>query len=444
MSWSPEAQELKRRLQSRDAVVGVVGLGYVGLPLAVEQARAGFLVIGLDDNGAKVERLGRAENYIPDVDEGDLRTAVGSGKLHATTHYPELGRADVILVAVPTPLTPNKEPDLSYILSVADRIRGILRPGQLVVLESTTYPGTTDDVLRPILETSGLRVGEELFLAYSPERVDPGNPVYQTRNTPKLVGGSTEVCGELAALFYEQSLTDVVRVSSPAVAEMAKVFENTYRAVNIALVNEMALLADRMGLDVWEVLEAAGTKPFGIQIFQPGPGVGGHCIPLDPFYLAWKAREYDFPTRFIELAGEINLKMPYFVADKLQAALNAVKKPLNGSSVLVLGVAYKKDINDPRESPALKVIELLEERGALVTYHDPHIPVLRPQASYGRTARSVALEAGRLAELDAVVIATDHAAVDYAFVAEHASLILDTRNVMARRGITGPARIVKL
>ncbi len=444
MSWSPEAQELKRRLQSRDAVVGVVGLGYVGLPLAVEQARAGFLVIGLDDNGAKVERLGRAENYIPDVDEGDLRTAVGSGKLHATTHYPELGRADVILVAVPTPLTPNKEPDLSYILSVADRIRGILRPGQLVVLESTTYPGTTDDVLRPILETSGLRVGEELFLAYSPERVDPGNPVYQTRNTPKLVGGSTEVCGELAALFYEQSLTDVVRVSSPAVAEMAKVFENTYRAVNIALVNEMALLADRMGLDVWEVLEAAGTKPFGIQIFQPGPGVGGHCIPLDPFYLAWKAREYDFPTRFIELAGEINLKMPYFVADKLQAALNAVKKPLNGSSVLVLGVAYKKDINDPRESPALKVIELLEERGALVTYHDPHIPVLRPQASYGRTARSVALEAGRLAELDAVVIATDHAAVDYAFVAEHAPLILDTRNVMARRGITGPARIVKL
>ncbi len=444
MSWSPEAQELKRRLQSRDAVVGVVGLGYVGLPLAVEQARAGFLVIGLDDNGAKVERLGRAENYIPDVDEGDLRTAVGSGKLHATTHYPELGRADVILVAVPTPLTPNKEPDLSYILSVADRIRGILRPGQLVVLESTTYPGTTDDVLRPILETSGLRVGEELFLAYSPERVDPGNPVYQTRNTPKLVGGSTEVCGELAALFYEQSLTDVVRVSSPAVAEMAKVFENTYRAVNIALVNEMALLADRMGLDVWEVLEAAGTKPFGIQIFQPGPGVGGHCIPLDPFYLAWKAREYDFPTRFIELAGEINLKMPYFVADKLQAALNAVKKPLNGSSVLVLGVAYKKDINDPRESPALKVIELLEERGALVTYHDPHIPVLRPQASYGLTARSVALEAGRLAELDAVVIATDHAAVDYAFVAEHAPLILDTRNVMARRGITGPARIVKL
>ena len=444
MSWSPEAQELKRRLQSRDAVVGVVGLGYVGLPLAVEQARAGFLVIGLDDNGAKVERLGRAENYIPDVDEGDLRTAVGSGKLHATTHYPELGRADVILVAVPTPLTPNKEPDLSYILSVADRIRGILRPGQLVVLESTTYPGTTDDVLRPILETSGLRVGEELFLAYSPERVDPGNPVYQTRNTPKLVGGSTEVCGELAALFYEQSLTDVVRVSSPAVAEMAKVFENTYRAVNIALVNEMALLADRMGLDVWEVLEAAGTKPFGIQIFQPGPGVGGHCIPLDPFYLAWKAREYDFPTRFIELAGEINLKMPYFVADKLQAALNAVKKPLNGSSVLVLGVAYKKDINDPRESPALKVIELLEERGALVTYHDPHIPVLRPQASYGRTARSVALEAGRLAELDAVVIATDHAAVDYAFVAEHDPLILDPRNVLARWGITGPAHIVKL
>ncbi len=444
MLWSPEAQELKRRLQARDAVVGVVGLGYVGLPLAVEQARAGFVVLGLDDNGAKVEQLNRGENYIPDVDDEDLRTLIASGRLEATTRYPELGRADVILVAVPTPLTPNKEPDLSYILSVADRIRGILRPGQLVVLESTTYPGTTDDVLRPVLETSGLRVGEELFLAYSPERVDPGNPVYQTRNTPKLVGGSTEICGELAALFYRQSLTDVVRVASPAVAEMAKVFENTYRAVNIALVNEMALLADRMALDVWEVLEAAGTKPFGIQIFQPGPGVGGHCIPLDPFYLAWKAREYDFPTRFIELAGEINLKMPYFVADKLQAALNAVKKPLNGSRVLVLGVAYKKDINDPRESPALKVIELLEDRGAEVMYHDPHIPVLRPQASYGRTARSVELDAGRLANLDAVVITTDHASVDYELVAEHASLILDTRNIMARRGISGPARIVKL
>ncbi|MGC8490028.1 MAG: nucleotide sugar dehydrogenase, partial [Clostridia bacterium] len=368
MPWSPEATELRRRLLSREAVVAVVGLGYVGLPLAVEQARAGFSVIGLDDNGVKVEQVNRGQNYIPDVDGEDLERLVRAGRLVATTHYPDLARADVMLVAVPTPLTPNKEPDLSYILSVADRLRGILRAGQLVVLESTTYPGTTEDVLRPILETSGLRVGEELFVAYSPERVDPGNPTYQTRNTPKLVGGSTAVCGELAALFYRQSLAEVVQVQSPAVAEMAKVFENTYRAVNIALVNEMALLSDRMGLDVWDVLEAAGTKPFGIQIFQPGPGVGGHCIPLDPFYLAWKAREYDFPTRFIELAGEINLRMPYFVADKLQAALNAMRKPLNGASVLLLGVAYKKDINDPRESPALKVLELLEERGAQVSY----------------------------------------------------------------------------
>jgi len=444
MPWSPEADELKRRLVARDAVVGVVGLGYVGLPLAVEQARAGFRVVGLDDNGAKVDQVNRGENYIPDVADADLAAMVEAGRFSATTRYSDLARADVILVAVPTPLTPNKEPDLSYILAVADRIRGILRAGQLVVLESTTYPGTTEEVLRPILETSGLRVGEELFIAYSPERVDPGNAVYHTRNTPKLVGGSTAVCGELAALFYRQSLTEVVQVASPAVAEMAKVFENTYRAVNIALVNEMALLADRMGLDVWAVLEAAGTKPFGIQIFQPGPGVGGHCIPLDPFYLAWKAREYDFSTRFIELAGEINLRMPYFVVEKLQAGLNALRKPLNGASVLLLGVAYKKDINDPRESPALKVMELLEARGARVSYHDPNIPVLRPQASFTRTARSVPLDPERLKAVDAVVVTTDHSNVDYRLVADYAPFVLDTRNVMARRGITGPARIVKL
>jgi UDP-N-acetyl-D-glucosamine dehydrogenase len=443
MPWSAEAVELKRRLLAREAVVAVVGLGYVGLPLAVEQARAGFRVIGLDDNAAKVAQVNRAENYIPDVADEDLRQMVEEERLRATTRYSELGAADVILVAVPTPLTPNKEPDLSYILSVTDRVRAILRPGQLVVLESTTYPGTTEEVLRPILETSGLTVGEALFLAYSPERVDPGNPVYQTRNTPKLVGGSTPVCGELAELFYRQSLTEVVRVSSPAIAEMAKVFENTYRAVNIALVNEMALLCDRMQLDIWEVLDAAATKPFGIQIFHPGPGVGGHCIPLDPFYLAWKAREYDFPTRFIELAGEINLRMPYFVVDKLQAALNQEHKPLAGSRILLLGVAYKRDSNDPRESPALKVMELLEQRGAIVAYHDPHIPELRPQASFRRTARSVPLDDERLQWADAVVITTDHSAVDYDYVANRAHLILDTRNA-TRRVTAASARIVKL
>jgi len=430
--WSPEAIELRERLAQRRAVVGVVGLGYVGLPLAVEQSRAGFRVIGLDDNAEKVARVNRGENYIPDVASEALAAAVAAGHLAATTQYADLTAADVIVVCVPTPLTPNQEPDLSYILSVAERVRAIMRPGQLVVLESTTYPGTTEEVLRPILETSGLELGREFFLAFSPERVDPGNARFQTRNTPKLVGGVTAVCGELAHTFYSQSLDTVIGVSSPAVAEMAKVFENTYRAVNIALVNEMALLCDRMGLDVWQVLEAAGSKPFGIQIFYPGPGVGGHCIPLDPFYLAWKAREYDFPTRFIELAGEINLKMPYFVVDKVQTLLNDEKQALNGSHILLLGVAYKRDINDPRESPALKVLELLEAKGAEVVYHDPEVPEVRPQAAFPRTLSAVPLTVDRLKWADAVIITTDHTRVDYRLVREHARLVLDTRNAMAR------------
>lgn len=447
MAWSPDALELSHRLTERRAVVGVVGLGYVGLPLAVEQSRAGFLVIGLDDNAEKVARVNRAENYIPDVESRELADAVASGRLAATTQYADLTRADVIVICVPTPLTPNKEPDLSYILSVAERVRAVMRPGQLVVLESTTYPGTTEEVLRPILETSGLQLGAQMFLAFSPERVDPGNPRFHTRNTPKLVGGVTPVCGELGRLFYSQSLEQVIRVASPAVAEMAKVFENTYRAVNIALVNEMALLCDRMGLDVWEVLDAAGTKPFGIQIFYPGPGVGGHCIPLDPFYLAWKAREYDFSTRFIELAGEINLRMPYFVADKLQGLLNDEKKALNGARVLLLGVAYKRDSNDPRESPALKVLELLEARGAEVVYHDPLVPTVKPQAAFPRTLEAVPLTAERLAWADAVVVTTDHTAVDYDLVRRHARLILDTRNALKGVGggeLAGAGRVVRL
>jgi UDP-N-acetyl-D-glucosamine dehydrogenase len=448
MPWSREAERLRHRLTGRDAVVGVVGLGYVGLPLAVEQSRAGFTVLGLDDNADKVARVNRRESYIPDVPPEALADAVASGRLSATTQYGDLTSADVIVICVPTPLTPNKEPDLSYIMAVAERVRTIMRPGQLVVLESTTYPGTTEEVLRPILETSGLQLGREFFLAFSPERVDPGNPVYHTRNTPKLVGGVSEVCGELAQLFYSQSLERVIRVPSPAVAEMAKVFENTYRAVNIALVNEMALLCDRMGLDVWQVLDAAGTKPFGIQVFYPGPGVGGHCIPLDPFYLAWKAREYDFPTRFIELAGEINLRMPYFVVDKLQAALNVEKKALNGSHVLLLGVAYKRDSNDPRESPALKVLELLESRGAEVVYHDPEVPEVRPQAAFPRTLHAVPLTPERLQWADAVVITTDHTRVDYGMVLRYAPLVLDTRNALSNQGDAlagqGAARVVKL
>jgi UDP-N-acetyl-D-glucosamine dehydrogenase len=444
MPWSPDALSLQERLLQRSAMIGVVGLGYVGLPLAVEQARAGFRVVGLDDNALKVDKVNQGVSYIPDVEAEDLKAVQASGHLRATRDYQDLAEADVIVVCVPTPLTTHKEPDLSYILAVTQKVRDILRPGQLIVLESTTYPGTTDEVLRPILETSGLVLGEQFFLAFSPERVDPGNARFNTHNTPKLVGGVTEVCGELAQLFYRQSLETVIQVDSPAVAEMAKVFENTYRAVNIALVNEMAMLADRMGLDVWKVLDAAGTKPFGIQIFHPGPGVGGHCIPLDPFYLAWKAREYEFPTRFIELAGEINLSMPYFVADKLQRLLNEQRKPLNGAHVLLLGVAYKRDSNDERESPALKVYEILESRGADLAYHDPLIPAVRPQASFPRDLRSVELTAARLRWADAVVITTDHTGVDYDLVGREARLVLDTRNAMARTSGEARARVVRL
>lgn len=443
MPWSADADSLAERLSARTAVVGVVGLGYVGLPLAVEQARAGFQVVGLDDNPEKVDKVNQGLNYIPDVDDGDLRAMREAGRLRATRQFEEFTACDVIVVCVPTPLTVHKEPDLSYILAVTHRLKTIVRPGQLVVLESTTYPGTTDEVLRPILETSGLKIGEEVFLAFSPERIDPGNSEFHTKNTPKLVGGETAVCGELAQLFYSQSLDRVIQVKSPAVAEMAKVFENTYRAVNIALVNEMALLCDRMGLDVWDVLDAAGTKPFGIQIFSPGPGVGGHCIPLDPFYLAWKARQYDFPTRFIELAGEINWRMPYFVVDKLQDLLNQDRKPLNGSRVLLLGVAYKKNSNDDRESPALKVFEILEQRGAEVCYHDPLVAEVRPQASFPRRLQSVDLTAELLRGVDAVVITTDHDETDYRSVARHASLVLDTRNAM-KHVEPGAARVIRL
>lgn len=419
---------LMKRLSSRTALIGVVGLGYVGLPLAVEHASAGFDVIGLDDNLSKVDKVNRGENYIPDVDSNLLKELTQEGRLRGVRDYQALTEADVIIICVPTPLTTNKEPDLSYILAVADKVRKIMRPGQLIALESTTYPGTTEEVLQPILETSGLKIGVEFFLAFSPERVNPGDPVYKTHNTPKLVGGVTAQCRQAAEVLYQQSITRVIPVSSPRVAELSKVFENTYRAVNIALVNELALLCDRMQLDVWEVLEAAGTKPFGIQIFQPGPGVGGHCIPLDPFYLSWKAREYDFPTRFIELAGEINLRMPYFVVDKVSRAMNRRRKAVNGSRVLLLGVAYKKDIDDERESPALKVFELLEQQGAHVQFHDPYVPVVKPHTFFSRQIRSVALTEELVESQDCVVITTDHSCIDYEWVVNHSALVVDSRN----------------
>lgn len=416
------------RVATHQAVIGVVGLGYVGLPLAVEHARAGFAVIGLDDNATKVDKVRRGVNYIPDVDHRILADLVDEGQLTATNDYEALTQADVIIICVPTPLTENKEPDLSYIIQVANRVRTIMRPGQLVVLESTTYPGTTEDVLQPILETSGLTLGRDFFLAFSPERVDPGREDFKTQNTPKLIGGVTPECLEVATLLYRQSIATVIPVSSPKIAEMSKVFENTFRAVNIALVNELALLCDRMGINVWEVLDAAATKPFGIQIFQPGPGVGGHCIPLDPFYLSWKAREYDFSTRFIELAGEINLGMPYVVVDRVARALNDQGKALKGSRVLLMGVAYKEDINDERESPALKVFELLEARGAIVSYFDPYVAQVKPHSFFAREIHSERWSDELLRTQDCVVITTAHRVVDYDHLVEHAELVVDTRN----------------
>ncbi len=429
--------ELKEKIAQKTAVIAVVGAGYVGLPLAVEKAKVGFRVYCIDRNPERVDMINRGGNYIRDVNPEELLKAAHDGVISATTEFDVLDECDVVIICVPTPLTINREPDLQYVTGVSEDISKHLHPGQLVCLESTTYPGTTEEVILPILDRSGLRVGEEFFLAFSPERVDPGNARYTTQNTNKLVGGVTPACLEVASALYSQTILKVIEVSSPAIAEMAKVFENTYRAVNIALVNEMALLCDRMELDVWEVLDAAFTKPFGIQPFYPGPGVGGHCIPIDPFYLAWKAREYDFSTRFIELAGELNLRMPYFVVEKAGRLLGTQWKSLRGAKVLVLGVAYKKDVPDTRHSPALKVMSLLLKEGAEVSYHDPHIPSVDVQAGAGNanpskslTFESKPLDEELLSGSDIVIITTDHSKIDYQWVVDKAQLLLDTRNAV--------------
>ncbi|MBI2874005.1 MAG: nucleotide sugar dehydrogenase [Firmicutes bacterium] len=436
-------------IHARRTLVGIVGMGYVGLPLALEKVRAGFKVLGFDHNPARVQTLREGRSYIDDVRDADLTAPVEAGSLIPTGDFDRLADPDVILICVPTPLTITKDPDLSHILHVTGLIARHLRPGQLISLESTTYPGTTEELILPLLSGGGLKVGVDFFLAFSPERIDPGNRSYQTRNSPKIVAGVTPACLEAARLFYSQTIERVIPVSSPRVAELVKVFENTYRAVNIALVNELALLCDRMGLDVWEIVEAAGTKPFGIQTFHPGPGVGGHCIPIDPHYLTWKAREYGFHTRFIELASEVNESMPAFVKEKVQRAMNDRYRSLAGSRILVLGVAYKRDIADARESPALKVMRLLEDAGAEVAYHDPLIPELEGKYYGGRPLRSVTLDEGELKRADCVVILTDHSSYDPAWIAAHASLIVDTRNItgsLPREA--GPAerrcRIVKL
>jgi len=422
---------LLERIRTKEAVVGVVGLGYVGLPFAVEKAKVGYRVIGIEQNPRRAEKINRGENYIRDVRDEELRHLVAEGRIVAETDFGRVPEMDVVVICVPTPLTKNLTPDLQYVERVSHEIGRRLRPGQLISLESTTYPGTTEEVMLPILEgESGLKVERDFFLAHSPERVDPGNQRYTTKNTSKVVGGVGPESLEVAVAFYSQTIEHVVPVSSAKAAELVKVFENTFRAVNIALVNELALLCDRMGLNVWEVLEAAFTKPFGIMPFWPGPGVGGHCIPVDPHYLEWKAKELNFNTHFIALAGEINRKMPEFVREKAYRVLNRLGVAPSRARVLLLGVAYKRDLEDWRESPALEVLRLLEADGVAVRYHDPYVPEVQVA---GRTYRSVPLTQEAVAGADLVIITTDHSTIDYRWVVEQARAVLDTR--YATRGI---------
>jgi UDP-N-acetyl-D-glucosamine dehydrogenase len=431
------ASVLEEKIRSRTARVGVVGLGYVGLPLAVEFAKAGFHVTGIDISAGKTARVNAADSYIGDIRSADLEPLVRSGKLRATTDFAAVRDLDTINICVPTPLRKTKDPDMSFIVSSCQEIARNFHPGMLVILESTTYPGTTDEVVLPMLERDGLRVGQDFFLCFSPERVDPGNPNFQTSNIPKVVGGVTPACTAIGRLFYSQALQKVVPVSSTSVAEMVKLLENTFRMINIGLVNEIAMMCDRIGINVWEVIEAAATKPFGFMPFYPGPGLGGHCIPIDPFYLSWKTKQAGIEARFIELAGYINGQMPHFVVDKVQNALNDDAKPVKGSHIHVLGVAYKKDIDDVRESPALDIMLLLKQRGARVTYSDPHVTSLKLDG-----VEFCADPFDTAAAADCVVIVTDHSTFDYARLAAEARLIVDTRNAL--KGIPAAAKVVRL
>jgi UDP-N-acetyl-D-glucosamine dehydrogenase len=436
------ADELFSRIEERTALVAILGLGYVGLPLAETFAWGGYPVLGFDIDADKVAKLNRGESYIGHICSERVGELIGSGRFEATSDPSRLAAADAIIICVPTPLGEAREPDLSFVVSTANTLRLHLRPGQLIVLESTTYPGTTEELLLPILEKSGLKAGRDFFLAYSPEREDPGNKDYATRNIPKVIGGLNETCLKLAIALYEPIVDGVVPVSSTRVAEACKILENTYRAVNIALVNELKSVFTAMGIDIWEVIAAAKTKPFGFQAFYPGPGLGGHCIPIDPFYLTWAARRYGLNTRFIELAGEVNTAMPQFVIERLGDALNDAGKPLKGSRVCLLGVAYKKDVDDPRESPAFALLELLQAKGAIVSYNDPHIPRLPHMRHHNLRMDSQPLSPEFLAAQDCVLIVTDHSAYDWDFIVENTSLVVDTRNATA--DCASPrARIVK-
>jgi len=423
--------ELLSRIQDRSATIGVVGLGYVGLPLAVELAKAGFHATGIDLDARKVDSINDGRSYIPDVATADVRSLHHAGKLDATTDFSIVRELDTINICVPTPLRKTKDPDMSYIVSAVESIAAHLHPGMLIILESTTYPGTTDEVVQPLLEATGLKAGVDFFIAFSPERVDPGNPTFQTHNVPKVVGGLTPDCAKLAGALYGTAIETIVPVSSTRVAEMVKLLENTFRAVNIGLVNELALMCDRMHIDVWEVVDAARTKPFGFMAFYPGPGLGGHCIPIDPFYLSWKAKQSGFDPRFIELAGHINGGMPHYVVDKVMDALNTRRKAINGSRVLVAGVAYKRDIDDMRESPALDVMHLLESKGAQVDYADPYVPEIHGREWAGRRdIRAVELKRGTYGQYDCVVIVTDHKTFDYDAMVSESDIIVDTRNAI--------------
>ncbi|HEY1495454.1 MAG TPA: nucleotide sugar dehydrogenase, partial [Candidatus Solibacter sp.] len=425
VSPTATAEILAEKIRTRRARVGIVGLGYVGLPLAVEFAKAGFHVTGIDISEEKASRVNAGESYIGDIASSTLAPLVESGKLRATTDFSAVLELDTINICVPTPLRKTKDPDMSFIVSSCQEIARHFHAGMLVILESTTYPGTTDEVVLPMLTKTGLEVGRDFFLCFSPERVDPGNPKYQTSNIPKVVGGCTPECTEMGRLFYAGALEHVVPVSSTQVAEMVKLLENTFRMINIGLVNEIAMMCDRIGINVWEVIDAAATKPFGFMPFYPGPGLGGHCIPIDPFYLSWKTKQAGIEARFIELAGYINGQMPHFVVDKIQNALNDLGLAVKGSKIHVMGVAYKRDIDDVRESPALDVLLLLQRKGATVTYSDPHVPVIRLDGlALESTPESAAASA------DCVVIITDHAAFDYAALVERSKLIVDTRNAL--------------
>ncbi len=419
---------LLNKIKTKTAKVGVIGLGYVGLPVGLSFAEAGYRVTGLDISVPRCKQLNRGESYISDIPNEKILPLVASGHFRATSDNSILSAQDIIIICVPTPLNQTRDPDLTAVRQATEKVAKHLQKGQLIILESTTYPGTTEEIVQTTLESRGMKGGKDFFLAYSPERIDPGSQKFRFENTPKVVGGLTGICLEAAVALYSQVVEKVVPVSSPRLAEITKLFENVFRVVNVALVNEMALLCDRMGLNVWEVMEAANTKPFGIMKFMPGPGVGGHCIPIDPFYLTWKAREFDFHTRFIELAGEINVQMPYHVRELVLRGLNRQQKGLNGAKILLLGVAYKKDVNDFRESPAVRIINILERDGALVSYNDPHIPEFKEGKV---THTSTKLDEETLAGADCVVIVTEHSLYDFDWILKHAPVVIDTRNATA-------------